>query len=297
MSFVIHTEKLNLVSAVAEAEHDVDELQVVAQDERSSSSLREETNGGQGTVGVTHPFTECSVFAQPANATAVVVPKEYRTNNTFIPMVVAIQTLQPSHQHEMMAVFHLFIPTVIIQLGGTVPGFVTASYIGRNYPDIVFLDGFTLAMLTGNLFTLSLCQGLFTASDTLSPQAYGAGNKVEVGLLAIRGFIGSMLVTVPIMILLGIFMDKILIAVGEDMDASKLAWHWYQIYALGTPFYALYNVTWKFLSAQNVMMPLVFSVLVSCGIVLPLSMNILGSMYGYYGTAVCTVQTNIDSAL
>lgn len=193
----------------------------------------------------------------------------------------------PSHAHELWAVFHLLIPTTIIQLGATFPSFFTASYIGRNL-GVVSLDGFTLAILTGNLFTLSLMQGLFSASDTLSPQAFGAGNKAEVGLLAIRGYVGCLAVTVPIVVLLAFGMDRLLVAVGEDPEVADLAWHWYQIYALSLPFYALYNVTWKFLSAQNVMMPLTVCVLLSCGMVLPLALTTLGSWLGYWGTAVRT---------
>ena len=86
-----------------------------------------------------------------------------------------------SRWYEMNALFQLTIPTLIIQLGQVIPGFTIASYIGRTYSnDISYLDGYTLASLTANLFTLSLLLGIYTASDTLSPQAYGAGNMKEI---------------------------------------------------------------------------------------------------------------------
>ena len=248
----MHTEKLNLVSAVAEAEHDEE----VEQHQRFLICPADQEN-----------YHHHHRPTKPAAAADV------------------HQVTVPSHWHELCAVVQLAIPTAIIQLGGTIPGFFTASYIGRHL-GVIALDGFTLAMLTGNLFTLSLMYGLFTASDTLSPQAYGAGNKSEVGLLAIRGYCGSLLVTVPMAALLAVRMEHGLLWVGMDPDVAHAAWRWYQIYVLALPFYALYNVTWKFLSAQNVMTPLTVCVLVSCGIVLPLALSTLGALWGYWGTAV-----------
>ena len=268
MSFVVHTEKLNLVSAVAEAEHDEEEeeerlllLRTTSAAIATTASTNKRQHGGHDTRTTT--ADEAAPHTLPR---------------------------LPSHWHELCAVVQLAIPTAIIQLGGTVPGFVTASYIGRHL-GVIALDGFTLAMLTGNLFTLSLMYGLFTASDTLSPQAYGAGNKSEVGLLAIRGYVGSLLVTVPMATLLAYtpVMEQGLVWVGMDPEVAYAAWRWYRIYVLALPFYALYNVTWKFLSAQNVMTPLTVCVLVSCGIVLPVALSTLGAWFGYWGTAVGTV--------
>jgi len=259
MSFVVHTEDLNLVSAVAEAEHDEEERRII--DGGKGRQQERQQQQGSDWLAAHHDYSSMNISSSS----------------------------MPSHAHELRAVVHLLVPTTIIQLGSTFPGFITASYIGRNFTNIVYLDGFTLAVLTGNLFTLSLCQGLFSASDTLSPQAYGAGNKPEVGLLAIRGFVGSMLVTLPIAAVLGVVMNRVLRAVGEDAEAAELAWHWYQIYALALPFYALYQVTWKFLSAQNVMMPLTVCVMVSCSVVLPLALTTLGSLFGYWGTAVRSI--------
>jgi len=251
MSFVVHTEELNLVSTVAEAEHD---------DEETASSNNISTN-----VLFSHHDESSS-------------------------------STHHHHVHDLRHVFHLALPTMIIQLGSVLPSFLTASYIGRNF-DVIHLDGFMLASLTCNLFTLSLLQGLYSASDTLSPQAYGAGNRQEVGVLAIRGFVGSMLITLPIVMLLAVIMDHMLVGLGEDEDASRQAWHWYQIYVLMLPFYALYQVTWKFLSAQNVMWPLTICVLLSCCIVLPLSLWCLGGAFGYLGTALAIVIYEVFQSL
>ena len=185
---------------------------------------------------------------------------------------------------EARLLINLVAPTVLIQLGATFPPALTASYIGRHL-GAIYLDGFTLACLTGNLFTLSLLSGLFSASDTLSPQAFGAGNYKEVGLLAIRAYIASLIVIIPINILLAIYMKDLLISFGENDETALLAAQWYRVYMYGLPFYAFYNVTWKFLSAQAVMFPLVVVLMATCGIVLPLTLHHLVPRFGFMGSA------------
>jgi MATE family multidrug resistance protein len=189
---------------------------------------------------------------------------------------------------ESTALLNLMIPTAIIQLGFTVCPFLTASYVGRTFGS-VYLDGFTLAYLTGNLTTLSVLQGLFSASDTLSPQAFGAGNHAQVGLLAIRGFVGSMVLVLPINILLAVMLQPLLTWIGEDPEASRYAAQWYRIYILYLPFYALYAVTWKFLSAQHIMRPLVVVCFLSTCVVLPLCLQYWTAWFGFLGSAMAVV--------
>lgn len=194
---------------------------------------------------------------------------------------------------ELLRVIYLSIPTIIINLGGTLPGFLVASVIGRRF-SVLDLDGFSLASMTSNLCTLSLLSGLYSASDTLSPQAYGLGNKKEVGYIAMRGMMGSLLVLVPTIIFLNLSMEQVLIKAGQDPAASALAWRWYRIYSICLPFHAMYGFIWKFLSAQDVMYPLVLCTLVSIGLVLPLG---LYSATTYRGTAYAVVLFEIFQAL
>lgn len=196
---------------------------------------------------------------------------------------------------EARLLINLVIPTVLVQLGATVPPALTASYIGRHLGG-VYLDGFTLASLTGNLLTLSLLQGLYSASDTLSPQAYGAGNYKEVGLVAMRGFVGSLLLIIPMNLVLSMCMKDILVWVGEDEVTSTLASEWYRVYMFGLPFYAIYNVTWKFLSAQEIMTPLVVVLVGTCGIVLPLALDRLVPWLGFIGSAYAILIYQVSQA-
>ncbi|GAX10697.1 multidrug resistance protein, MATE family [Fistulifera solaris] len=197
---------------------------------------------------------------------------------------------------ETKNLIQLAVPTVGIQIGAVVPPLLLTSYIGRTYGS-VRLDGFLLASLTGNLFTLALLQGLFSASDTLSPQAFGANNEREVGLLAMRGFLGSMMVMIPVNAVLVTHMGPILEFVGIDPEVSHNAWQWYRIYILSLPFYALFQVTWKFLSAQSVLFPCVVAVGVSSLLVLPVALVVWTHFCGYLGTAWALVTYQVIEPL
>ena len=197
---------------------------------------------------------------------------------------------------EVKALLHIAIPTLVIQLGFVVPPFLTASYVGRFFGPI-YLDGFQLAYLTINLFTLSLLAGLFSASDTLSPQAFGAGNYREVGVIALRGFVGSMSLILPVCMALAFCMADVLVALGEDTEASQHAADWYRIFLVALPFYGLYMATWKFLSAQNVMMPLVIASVLCIGVILPVSMEVLVKLYGFRGSAMAYAVYQISQAV
>ena len=173
----------------------------------------------------------------------------------------------------------------LMNLGFISSPLLTASYIGLSFPP-VFLSGFTLANLTGNLSTFSLMAGMFSASDTLSPQAFGRGNYEEVGKIAIRGFAIAFSVLFPINIILFNNLESIMIALGQDPEASIYASHWYKIFIITLPFSILFNCIWKFLTAQHIMKPLILvSILCTC-VILPVSLKIcIGSM-GFLGSAV-----------
>jgi Na+-driven multidrug efflux pump len=137
------------------------------------------------------------------------------------------------------------------------------------------------------LCTLSLLSGLWSASDTLSPQAYGAGQKPIVGYIAMRGLIGSVLVLLPTMTVLNLFLERLLVDdFGQDATAAQQAFGWYRVYSLSLPFHAVFGIVWKFLAAQDVMYPIVVCSIVSIGLVLPAALRYSTT---YTGTAAAVV--------
>ena len=76
-------------------------------------------------------------------------------------------------------------PSVVVQLLAICIWFENAIYAG-NKLGTTSLAAVSLSNLTGNLTGLSLILGMCSAMDTLGPQAMGAGNFREVGLLTQR---------------------------------------------------------------------------------------------------------------
>ncbi len=142
--------------------------------------------------------------------------------------------------------------------------------------------------LTANVCTLALLSGIYSLSDTLLPQAFGAGNNRELGLLAMQGFAVSMVVILPINIVLLFFMNKLFLSIGQDPEVSELATKWYAIYALVFPLNALYEAMWKFLSAQEIMIPLLVCLLLTL-MALPLLLAALVPAFGCVGSALAIV--------
>ena len=186
---------------------------------------------------------------------------------------------------ETKQLFALAVPTTIVNLGLFMPQANTASYVGRKLGTEA-LDGFTLGNLVANIFALSVLWGLFTANDTLSPQAFGARNYGEVGLLAIRGFIIGMIVIVPINIILFFTLEPVLLALGQPAGPAAMAAEYYNVYMLGLPFFVLYNMAWKFLAAQEITKPLMIVFGISCVFVLPVSLWLFVDWLGLVGSAV-----------
>ena len=103
--------------------------------------------------------------------------------------------------------------------GFIVPYFIAASYVGRSY-GAIYLSGFELADLMSNLFTMLLNYGLYSACDTLAPQAFRACNYKVVGVLGIWGFPSSIIIILPIALLTVVFIELALFTFGQDKEAS-----------------------------------------------------------------------------
>lgn len=176
----------------------------------------------------------------------------------------------------------------LLNLGFFMAPLLTASYVGRLFGP-VYLSGFSLANLTGNLCTFSLMSGIFSASDTLSPQAFGVGDYAEVGYIAMRGAVVAVVILLPINIFLALFLEPCLLILGQNPEAASLAKSWYRIFVFSLPFSVVYNTTWKFLSAQHVMKPLIVVSILCTGVVLPLALELCTRRMGFLGSAMCYV--------
>jgi MatE len=198
--------------------------------------------------------------------------------------------------NELYLITSLAVPSMIIEITTSIPYMITASYVGRNFESI-YLVGYSLANSLGNISTNMLLLGVFSTSDTLSPQAFGAKNYSELGLIAIRAFLLAHAVAMPVTIALFIWMTPILIGLGQSIEAAEKATEWFRISAFCLPAVIFIQIIWKFLSAQNILGPMVVTSIFCAVLLTPLMINVFGSSFGYLGTSVSKLFVIICQAL
>jgi MatE len=197
---------------------------------------------------------------------------------------------------EMKLVTSLAVSGIIIFLSSYAPSLITAAYIGKTLGPI-YLVGYSLANSIWALCPRMIMLGMFSASDTLSPQAFGAKNYNELGLLAIRGFSIVHIVTVPLTLVLFIWIHPILLGLGQSPEVVDLATKWFRASAFCLPAAILVQVVNKFLSAQNVMQPIVVTSIFCSAVLTPITVKLFGSRFGFLGTSVSKLFVTICEAL
>mmetsp|Transcript_47075 Transcript_47075/g.142560 ORF Transcript_47075/g.142560 Transcript_47075/m.142560 type:complete len:396 (-) Transcript_47075:511-1698(-) len=192
---------------------------------------------------------------------------------------------------EALCLARIALPIVAVQFCWLLLWTETASAVGRGAGTIQGdatenLAGFALASLSANLACQSIFIGILTASDTLSPQAYGAGNYREVGLLAIRAYVSSFVLVLPLAVVLW-DSEFILLRLGQDPSAAHLSSLWVRLYMIALPFNLMLNVIQRFLTAQEVVMPLVCCGVITAVIIHPMNLYVLVEhVDGFRGSAV-----------
>ena len=191
---------------------------------------------------------------------------------------------------EAETLFHIALPTSLVQFSLYFIYPETASAVGRSL-GTKDLAGFSLASLTGNLTCLTVMVGVLSAADTLMPRAVGTGNLEEVGKLAIRGFVASLLVLFIPLVLLVTAMDSIYLGLQQNPLASDIASQWLRIYVLGVPFVLLFRVLQRFLGCQKIVWPMGISAAAGAFVFHPILLKIFVPRYGFLGSAVAIVTT------
>ncbi|KAK3036527.1 hypothetical protein RJ639_030968 [Escallonia herrerae] len=126
------------------------------------------------------------------------------------------------------------------------------------------LSSVAIATSLTNVTGFSLLSGLVGGLETLCGQAYGAGHYKKLSVYTCSAIISLILVCIPICVL-WIFMDKLLIVVGQDpsisLEARKYSM-WLIPALLGS---ALLKPLVRFLQSQSLILPmLISSFLVLC---------------------------------
>ena len=193
---------------------------------------------------------------------------------------------------EARQLLEIAIPTALVQLSLFAIFPQTASAIGRRIGSEE-LAGFSLASLAMNMTCLSIILGILTAADTLQPRAMALGRYEEVGVLAIRGYaVCALALLVPVMVL-GTLTEPILVALGQDPVAARLACEWSRIFILGIPFVVLFRDLQRFQSAQHDVLPMAIGGVIGTFLFHPLALKVLVGAYSFPGSAFAVVLTQI----
>ncbi|KAL2904323.1 Protein DETOXIFICATION 1 [Bienertia sinuspersici] len=127
------------------------------------------------------------------------------------------------------------------------------------------LASVAIAISVTNVSGFSLLIGLCGGLDTLCGQAYGAKQYKKIGTFIYSGIISLQLICIPI-ILIWIFMDKLLILMGQDHQISIEA-HKFAIWLIpGLIAASIYNPLVRFLQCQSLVLPLLLNFVTVLGI-------------------------------
>jgi MATE family multidrug resistance protein len=150
----------------------------------------------------------------------------------------------------------LAAPNVVVQVLQFTLWFTNAVVAGQ-WLGTVELAAVSLGNLSGNLTGLSLVFGILSALDTLVPQAMGAENYAEIGILVQRATVICFGMCIPCFAIWW-QMEDILLFFDQPPLAAEYAGHFLRIYCLALPPIIVTEVCKRFLGCQ------VLSALIIC---------------------------------
>lgn len=189
---------------------------------------------------------------------------------------------------EIWLMIQLSISIIIQQLSMVIPGVFLSSYIGRYYGSI-YLDALTLATLIGNLYILTLIEGIYSTLKTLIPQSFGSGNYRDIPNILSRSYFVCLFIFIPLNIFLCLYIYTILQWMGEDSIASYHAKKWFRIYTISFPIEFINQILSIYLSSQHIMVPQTIISLFTTISIFPICIYYLGSYFGFQGTSISIV--------
>ncbi|KAM7520288.1 hypothetical protein LguiB_019250 [Lonicera macranthoides] len=132
------------------------------------------------------------------------------------------------------------------------------------------LSGTAIATSLTNVTGFSLIFGMACALETLCGQAYGAEQYQKLASYAYAGVISLTLVCIPVSFL-WIFMDKLLILIGQDPLISAEAGK-FSIWLISALFpYAIVQLLARYLQTQSLILPMLLSSIAAMCFHVPIS--------------------------
>ncbi|KAM7520289.1 hypothetical protein LguiB_019251 [Lonicera macranthoides] len=157
---------------------------------------------------------------------------------------------------ELKEVCYIAMPMVVATVSQSllrVASMMMVGHLGQ-----LSLSGTAIATSLTNVTGFSLLLGMACALETLCGQAYGAEQYQKLAIYAYAGGISLILVCIPVSFL-WIFMDKLLILIGQDpliaAEAGK-----FSIWLIPALFpYAILQLLVRYLQTQSLILPMLLS--------------------------------------
>ncbi|XP_019173066.1 PREDICTED: protein DETOXIFICATION 14-like [Ipomoea nil] len=157
---------------------------------------------------------------------------------------------------ELKKVSCIALPMVVVTISQqlvTTIGMMMVGHLGE-----LSLSGAAIATSLTNVTGFSLLFGMASALETLCGQAYGALHYKKLGVYTFGAIIPLIVACIPISIL-WVFMDKLLMIIGQDplisVEAKK-----YSIWLIPALFpYAILQPLVRYLQTQSLILPMLLS--------------------------------------
>ncbi|MBA0785759.1 hypothetical protein Gotri_026647 [Gossypium trilobum] len=120
------------------------------------------------------------------------------------------------------------------------------------------LSGVAIATAFCNVTGFSLLWGLCGALETLNGQAYGATQYYKLGSYTYCAIICSLPICLPVC-LLWMYMDKLLVLIGQDPQVAEIANRYAMCLIPGLFGYAIVQSQVRFFQSQSLVLPMMFT--------------------------------------
>ena len=160
---------------------------------------------------------------------------------------------------EALAILKLAWPTAVAYLLQQIVFIVSVAFCGHiDETSSVPLDAAAFSVSVINITGLSVVIGLSTSMDTLATQAWGAKNYHKVGVYLQRCILILALAMVPVYSL-WFNIESVLNLLHQPPCVVEQATEYIHIYSASLPAVFLYFLLQKYLQAQNIVWPFIFT--------------------------------------
>ena len=167
--------------------------------------------------------------------------------------------LQGWFQTEALAILKLAWPTAVAYILEQVIFIVSVAFCGHiDATSSAPLDAAAFAVSVINITGMSLAIGMATALDTLATQAWGAKNYHKVGVYLQRCILIFTLAMVPVYSL-WFNIESVLNLLHQPPCVVEQATEYIHIYSASLPAVFLFVLLQRYLQAQNVVWPFIFT--------------------------------------